>query len=214
MNDETTRRPSTGTISFDISKREKDVVGPGPRMEAIPNDGIDAESWDLVHRIRASAGADRATTMPEYMRMMLKHPAIFRCQMEMGTAIFQGQIPHRERELAVLRIAWLSRAPYEWGEHVDIAKRYSLTSDDVERVTRGSSASGWTDHETMILRGVEELIADQALSDGTYRALARTWSEAQMIEYLMMVGQYVATAFIQNSLRVPLADDNPGLKHR
>ena len=132
----------------------------------------------------------------------------------MGTAIFQGQIPSRERELAVLRIAWLSRAPYEWGEHVDIGKRYGLEDQEVERVTQGSAAPGWDEHERAILRGVEELLADQALSDSTYATLAKTWSEPQLIEYLMMVGQYVATAFIQNSLRVRLAEDNPGLSHR
>jgi hypothetical protein len=29
-----------------------------------------------------------------------------------------------------------------------------------------------------------------------------------------MVGQYVATAYIQNSLRIRLIPGNPGLKHR
>ena len=103
--------PQTGSIEFDIAAREAQVVGEGPRIEAIPNDEIDAESWELVHTIRASTGASRATVMPEYMRTAAKHPAIFRCQMEMGTAIFQGRIPPRERELAVLRCGWLCRAP-------------------------------------------------------------------------------------------------------
>ena len=206
--------PQSGSITFDIGAREAHVVGAAPRIDAIPNDEVDEASWDLVNRIRASAGAGKAVVMPEYMRLMLKHPAIFRCQMEMGTAIFQGQIPPRERELAVLRIAWLSRAPYEWGEHVDIGKRYGLEDQEVERVTEGSAAPGWNGHDQAILRGVEELMADQALSDSTYVTLAKTWSEPQLIEYLMMVGQYVATAFIQNSLRVRLAEDNPGLSHR
>ena len=206
--------PQTGSITFDIGAREAHVVGAAPRIDAVPNDEVDAASWDLVNRIRASVGAGRAVVMPEYMRLMLKHPAIFRSQMEMGTAIFQGQIPSRERELAVLRIAWLSRAPYEWGEHVDIGKRHGLEDEEVERVTQGSAAPGWNEHERAILRGVEELLADQALSDSTYATLAKTWSEPQLIEYLMMVGQYVATAFIQNSLRVRLAEDNPGLSYR
>ena len=206
--------PQTGSITFDIAAREAHVVGEGPRIAAVPNEEIDEESWELVNRVRAATGAGPIDVMPEYMRTAVKHPAIFRCQMEMGTAIFRGKIPPRERELAVLRCGWLCRAPFEWGEHVDIGKRYGLTDEEVERVTQGSSAPGWSEHEAAILRGVEELIADQALTDATWNVLAKSWDEQQLFEFPMMVGQYVATAFVQNSLRIRLADDNPGLSYR
>ena len=207
--------PQTGSISFDIEARQAHVVGEGPRITPLRDDAIDGEAIELVKRIRISAGAaPELDRVPEYMRVMLKHPAIFRCQMEMGTALFRGKIPPRERELAVLRIGWLCRAPYEWGEHVDIGKRHGLSAEEVERVTAGSSAAGWSEHERAILRGVEELLADQALSNSTWEVLAKSWNEAQMIEFTMMVGQYVATSFVQNSLRIRLAPDNPGLSHR
>jgi alkylhydroperoxidase family enzyme len=206
--------PQTGSISFDIAARQAHVVGDGPRILAIDNDDVDDESHAVVTRVRASAGAGPAAIMPDYMRTMIKHPEIFRCQMEMGAAIFQGRIPPRERELAVLRCGWLCRAPYEWGEHVDIGKRYGLSDEEVARVQQGSAAPGWSEHDAAILRGVEELIGDQALSDATWNTLAKSWGEAQLIEFPMMVGQYVATAFVQNSLRIRLAPDNPGLSYR
>jgi len=207
-------KPQTGSIAFDIAAREAHVVGDGPRIDAVPNEGIDAASWDLVNTIRSSTGAGPTDVMPDYMRTVIKHPAIFRCQMEMGTAIFLGKIPPRERELAVLRCGWLCRAPYEWGEHVNIGKRYGLSDEEVARVMDGSSAPGWSEHDAAILRGVEELIGDQALSDATWETLAKSWDEQQLIEFPMMVGQYVATAFLQNSLRIRLAPGNPGLSNR
>lgn len=206
--------PETGSIDFDIAIREAQVVGSGPRIESLTDDEIDGPSRELVNRVRAGAGAGPAVVVPDYMRLMLKHPALFAVHMEMGATIFRGLIPARERELAVLRCGWLCRAPYEWGEHVDIGKRYGLTAEEVERVTRGSSAEGWSDHDRAVLRGVEELIGDQAMTDETWDVLARTWNEAQLIEFPMMVGQYVATAFVQNSIRVRLASDNPGLSYR
>lgn len=196
---------------FDIAAREAHVVGTGPRIEPVTQDHIDEASRELVHAVRAGAGAPRMEDVPEYMRTMLKHPDIFRCQMEMGTALFNGRIPPRERELAVLRIGWLCRAPYEWGQHVEIAYRVGLDRQTVERTRTGSTAPGWTAHEAAILRGVEELLEDQALSDETWDVLARSWDEAQLIEFPMMVGQYVATAFVQNTLRIRLVEDNPGL---
>lgn len=208
------REPQTGAAGYDATVRHAKVLGDAPRIDAIPNDEIDPDLLDLVNSLRESAGAGRVSVMPEFMRLMARHPSIFRCQMEMGTALFQGHIPPRERELAVLRISWLSGTPYEWGEHVEIGKRYGLTGEEIERVTKGSSAPGWSVHDAAVLRGVEELFADFALSDATWVILASSWNEAQLIEYPMMVGQYLTTAFILNSLRVQLAPGNQGLAHR
>ena len=201
-------------LSADIAARMAVTVGDGPRIEPLGHHELSEEMRVLTGNVRASAGADAVEIEPEYMRTMARHPAIFRCHMEMGTAIFRGLLLARERELAVLRIGWLCGAPYEWGEHVDIAHRAGISGDEIERVTAGSSAPGWNVHDAAILRGVEELLADKVLSDSTWAALAATWDEPRLIEYVMMVGQYVATAFVQNSLRVRLMSDNPGLSHR
>lgn len=190
------------------------MLGDGPRLEAIANEDVGTAAWELVHALREKAGAARATEIPEFLRLMVKHGEIFRCQMEMGAVLFQGSIPARERELAVLRISWLAGAPYEWGEHVEIGKRCGLSAEEIERVTHGSKGAGWSAHDAAVLRGVEELMADQAVSDATWQELAQTWDEMQLIEYPMMVGQYLTTAFIFNSLRVRLAEGNNGLDHR
>src|ERR1700751_1223906 len=103
-----------------IAAREAEITGQPQRIEALREDEMSDEGRELVPRIRASTGGNGGGPIPEYFLTMVKHPSIFRCQLEMGTAIFKGALPPRERELAVLRIGWLMRAPYEWGEHVDI----------------------------------------------------------------------------------------------
>jgi hypothetical protein len=45
--------------------------------------------------------------------LMMRHPGLFRCQMEMGKQPFKGEISPRERELAVLRVDWFRRAGLE-----------------------------------------------------------------------------------------------------
>lgn len=196
---------------YDIAAREAHVVGSGPRIAPLPSDALDEEAIAMVLAVRAGAGAGAMVEVPEYMRMMIRHPALFRCQMDLGAVLYNGLIPARERELAVLRVGWLCRAPYEWGQHVAIGKRVGLSDEEVARVRLGSRTPGWTTHEAAILRGVEELLDDKALSDATYATLAASWSEAQMIEFPQMVGQYVSIAFVQNSLRVPLEPGNGGL---
>lgn len=204
----------TGQGGYDVQSRHAQVIGEAPRIEAIPNDQISQDAWALVNTLRESAGAGPIEVMPAFMRLMAKHGDIFQRQMEMGNVLFNGRISPRERELAVLRISWLAGAPFEWGEHVEIGKRSGLSSEEIERITQGSSADGWNEHDAAVLRGVEELVSDFAVSDATWTTLAKTWNEEQLIEYPMMVGQYLTTAFLLNSLHVQPGEGNRGLAHR
>lgn len=197
-----------------IAAREAEITGRPQRIAPLAAEELTPEVLDLVTRIRATIGLGPSSDIAEYARTVLKHPEIFRRQMEMGAVIFSGALPPRERELAVLRVGWLMRAPFEWGEHVDIAKRYGVTPQEIERVIEGAGAPGWSEHDAAILRAVEELLSEQAISDETWSVLAKTWNEQQLIEFPMMVGQYVATAFVQNALRIRLSPTNPGLTHR
>ncbi|MET0365326.1 MAG: carboxymuconolactone decarboxylase family protein [Sphingobium sp.] len=200
-------------MAFDRAVREAEITGKPQRIEPLCEEEFSAEARALVTDIRATLGAT-TTAIPEVFGVMLRHPRLFKCQMDAGIVFFQGEIPPRERELAVLRVAWWCKAPYEWGEHVDIAKRYGVTDEEVERITAGSDAPGWSDHDRAIIRGVEELLGDQMLSDATWDELAKAWTETQLVEFPALVGAYFATALQQNSLRVRLASDNPGLRHR
>ncbi|MEW9854998.1 carboxymuconolactone decarboxylase family protein [Novosphingobium sp. M1R2S20] len=201
-------------VDWDIAERERHVIGDAPRIEPVAPDALDPASVDLINEIRAAAGAGPATIVPEYMRTMIRHPRVFRCQMELGTVLFQGAIPARERELAILRVGWLCGAPYEWGQHVAIAKRVGVSAEEIERARQGSKAAGWSEHERAIVAGVEELLDNKALSDATWNTLAQTWDEEQLIEFPMMVGQYVATAYVQNTLRVRMEGGNEGLARK
>lgn len=197
-----------------VAAREAEITGRPQRIEPLAEEDLSDELIALMRSVGASIGETGERQNTEYFRTMLKNPELLRLQLEMGKTLFTGRLPPRARELAVLRIAWLLQAPYEWGEHVHIARRYGVTGEEVERVVEGSAAAGWDEADAAVLRGVEELLSRQAISDETWAALARIWDEAQLIEFPMVVGQYVSTALVQNALRMRLTKENPGLTHR
>ena len=197
-----------------IAAHEAEVIGKPQRIEPLVESELNAESLQVILEIRQSIGASLDAPIPEYCLTLAKHPAILRCQMQMGTAVFRGVLPVRDRELAVLRIGWLLRAPYEWGEHIDISKRNGVAPEEIEKVTIGSSAPGWSAHDKAIIKAVEEMLSQQSISDETWGMLATSWNEQQLIEFTMMAGQYVAIALAQNALRIRLEPKNLGLTHR
>jgi 4-carboxymuconolactone decarboxylase len=216
MEPHTQQTQQTGAAGFDVEAREAEVLGKPQRIGPLKPEEFDADSKALVIAIRESFGVTEHSVIPEIFATMLKHPGLYRTQMELSIQLVGkgAALPPRERELAVLRVGWLCRAPYEWCQHVDIAKRYGIRTEEVERVTQGSTAPGWTEHESAILRGVEELLGSQMISDGTWDVLARTWTERQLMEFPVLVGTYVTIAYSQNALRIRLGEQKGGLKHR
>jgi 4-carboxymuconolactone decarboxylase len=211
----TPRVPPPDAADFDIDAREAQVLHQPQRIEPLKPEDFDDDARALVVSVRESLGLSDHSVMPEAFATMLKHPGLYRCQMEMGVQLLgKGTLSPRERELAVLRVGWLCRAPYEWCQHVEIAKRYGVTGEEIERATQGSAAPGWSEHEAAILRGVEELLSDQSMSEETWGVLARSWSERQLLEFPTLVGYYVSIAYSQNALRMRLMPGRKGLRER
>lgn len=227
----------TGELNFDVAEREAQVTGKDQRIAPLAFDEISDEARQLLLDLGKSMGDDiRAAREAEIvdedqrtggMRLpgpshitpaiatMMRHPGLYRRQMELSAQLFgSGAISPRERELVVLRVAWLCRAPNEWGEHVEVAKLCSVSTEEIERVTLGSSAAGWSDHERAILRAVEELLGDQSMSDETWSTLAQSWNDQQLIELPVLIGVYHLMALQQNSLKIRLPEHNRGLRQR
>ena len=201
-----------GTFEFDIDARERQVIGDGPKLPPLRLDEIGDDAMQQIHDIQSAFNLPHDTPIPEVSLITLRHPGMFRCQMAMGIELAgRGTIPGRERELAVLRLAWLAGAAFEWSEHVDIGKKFGVTQEEIDRIKHGSSAPGWSEHEAAVLAAVEDCLADQCISDATWDTLAKTYDERQLLELPMLIGSYLMTAFQQNSLRVP---PKAGFRHR
>lgn len=133
-----------------------------------------------------------------------------------GVLLYGGELPHRERELLILRTAWNCGAAYEWGQHVRIGLAAGLTRDEIAAVATDDPGDdqGWSAADAALLRAADELHLDARIGDATWAALARTWDEAQLIELCMVVGQYHLVAFTLNSLGVQREEGVEGLPGR
>lgn len=207
---------------LDVDELTDDLLQIVTRMIQV-NLAIGSRDQEMLNELMAVPEADTAAagmsamlaSLPEIVRTMLRHPELFARQTDIGIQLLgQGALSGRDRELAILRIGWLCQAPYEWGEHVHVAKKVGITSDEIERITAGSSAPGWCEHEQAILRAAEELYENAMISDATWATLAKRLDDRQLIELPIVIGQYQTVAYYQNSLRLRLHDGNLGLKAR
>jgi alkylhydroperoxidase family enzyme len=205
----------SGFEEFDIDAREAQVLGDGQRIAPMTPDEFTPEARELGDAVRTLFGVKDLSGVPDVFATMFKHPGMYRCQMQMGLELNkQGSLAPRDREMVILRVAWLVRSPFEWGEHVDVGKECGLSAEEIERIPHGSSAPGWDEHDRAVLRAVEELIGDYAIADETWAILTKALSEKQLIELPGLVGAYAQTAMLYNTLRFGLLPGNRGFRHR
>ena len=128
-----------------------------------------------------------------------------------GHFVRNATIPARHRELLILRTAWLSRGDYIWGRHDVIGKEAGLTAEEIGRVTAGPDAAGWDGFERALLRAADELHASRFISDPTWDALAARYTDEELREVVLIVGNYTQLAMFQNALGAQLPPGFEGL---
>jgi alkylhydroperoxidase family enzyme len=149
------------------------------------------------------------------LEILIRHAELYKAHLQVAEKFMSDcEMNIRDRELAVLRIGWLSQAPFEWGAHVKIAKRNGVTSEEIESVIEGSTAAGWNERDRAIVRAMEELHLDSMITDRTWTELQQFYNDKKLIELIFLAGQYKTVAFYQNSLRLPLPEGNQGLLAR
>lgn len=177
-----------------------------PRVEPLRDDQLDPET-----RERFGSGP-----ILNIFRTLAHHPKLMKRWLVFGNHILaKSSLAPRERELVILRVGWLCRCGYEWGQHVLIARNSGLSDEEIERIAAGSDAEGWSDLERLLLRAADELHADAFISDATWSGLSAHLSTEQIIDLVFTVGQYNLVSMALNSLGVqPESDDVPRLPER
>jgi 4-carboxymuconolactone decarboxylase len=204
-----------GMSEIEIDAREAAVIGSGQRVAPLGPEALSDSNKHLSGMIRSVFGVHDNSQIPDIFATMARTPGLYRCQLELGKElVLNGKLPPRERELAILRCGWLCRAPFEWGEHVQFGKQCGVTDAEIEQIIRGSSDPAWSAHDRAVVSAVEQLIGDQSIDDATWEALAQSWNDEQLMELPVLVGHYVLTALVHNTLRIGLLEGNRGLRHR
>jgi alkylhydroperoxidase family enzyme len=162
-------------------------------------------------RERFGGGPNPQAAMLNIFRTLAHHPDLMRRWTVFGNHVLsKSTLPARERELVILRIGWLCRSEYEWGQHVLIGRREGLRDDEIERIPKGPDAPGWSDLDRALLRATDELRADAMITDQTWKQLSEHLGTQQLMDLVFTVGQYNLVSMALNTLGVQLDPGVPG----
>ncbi|BBZ14008.1 carboxymuconolactone decarboxylase family protein [Mycobacterium branderi] len=166
----------------------------------------------------AMAAADEAG-VPNYMaelnifRVLLNHPGLARGLNDLlATMLWHGALDSRLRELAIMRIGWLTACEYEWTQHWRVAQGLGVSPDDLLGVREWQSYKGFGAAERAVLAATDDVVRDGAVSAESWAACERELGadRAVLIELVTAIGAWRMVASILRSLQVPLEDGVAG----
>jgi alkylhydroperoxidase family enzyme len=163
----------------------------------------------------AKAAADEAA-VPDYMaelaifQVLLNHPRVAGSLNDLlAIMLWHGKLDARLRELAIMRIAWLTASEYEWAQHWRVAQGLGVSAQDLLGVREWRSHSGFGPTEHAVLAATDDVVRDGAVSEQSWVACRQAFGtdQAMLVELVTAISAWRMVASILQSLKVPLEDD-------
>ncbi|MGY6271099.1 carboxymuconolactone decarboxylase family protein [Achromobacter denitrificans] len=155
--------------------------------------------------LEARIAAARGRISPLY-QALLNSPAVVEGWEAMLTAIRQKtSLPPRLRELIILRVATLNRAPYEFEAHVPYALAAGMPPALVEQLREGpepAGLSGLAPGEAEVLALTDAMTRDIEVPDSVFAPLRARYDDTQLVELAATVGAYNMVSRFLVALRV------------
>jgi alkylhydroperoxidase family enzyme len=149
----------------------------------------------LARVVAGIAGRVTGRGPPNIFTTLGRHPRLFRAWLRYSAQLMPfGELPRRDTELVILRVAWRCRSAYEWQQHVPIALRVGLTPDEVAGVADDSPPGGFTERQRALLAVGDDVLAGRALSDATWSAVQASLRDREAIELCVLIGHYQGLA--------------------
>lgn len=143
-------------------------------------------------------------------RTIARNPRVL-SRLMAGGLLDRGSISLRLRELVILRTTALNGAEYEWGVHVAAyGAKAQLTQAELRSTVRGNGDDDcWSRSESLAIRLCDALHHHGDVDDALWSELASVFAEDQLIELIMLTGNYTSISFFLRATRVELEKSAP-----
>lgn len=146
-------------------------------------------------------------------RMMANTPASFQPFIDLAMSILlQSEFDPHKREVAVLRVAHVTRSVYEWTQHVTVGKRFGVTDDQIARIAVDGPVTGLDEEGNLLCRVADEISRDVRLSDQALAQIVERYGVRQASELILCCSYFNMLSRFLESTRVEL-ENEPALRN-
>jgi len=171
------------------------------------------EQWQilaaLAEALQDFQGGAQEDTDYTAIELLLNYPLLARAYLGYSqTLLINENISVRDRELIILRVAYLTNSEYEWAQHVRVCRYEEIPDEVIHRVKVGSQHPEWGEKEKFLLAAVDELVDSAFITEANWSGLSGYFNTEQLMGIMFTVGNYLQMAMMFNSMGAQL---NPKL---
>jgi alkylhydroperoxidase family enzyme len=156
----------------------------------------------LVEKHARYGSADNA------IRTLIRVPELFDGVMPYTIYLAEdSSLTPRQRELLILRAAWLAGNQALWSRHALRARKAGWSDADLRRIAEGGAAKGWEPLEAALLQMADQLFRNQSVTDATWAALSKSLDTFHLMDAVETVNHFVFLSLIYNSYGVQPESD-------
>ncbi|MFV8817549.1 carboxymuconolactone decarboxylase family protein [Haliea sp. E17] len=131
------------------------------------------------------------------------HPALANAFSPLNVHLLtDNSLPVKQRQIAIMRTAWVCKCTYMWSSHLRTSQRCGLSTDMFGPIKIGAEDPYFSEFERTVIRATDELVHRKRIGDDNWQALAAQWNRQQLLDFMFTVGCYVMVAGVMNSAGV------------
>jgi alkylhydroperoxidase family enzyme len=163
---------------------------------------------DAMPPLVEAAGLPPAAATRTVYRVLGHNPTVMNVvTAQIQTLLRRNSVPHRLRELVIMRIGWVSGSVYEWTSHWRICIELGIAPEDVLAVRDWRASQRLTAADRAVLQATDEALAGETIGDDTWAELTRHIADpGQQVELVAAIANWISASIILRNLRVPLEE--------
>ncbi|KAJ3188099.1 hypothetical protein HK101_009207 [Irineochytrium annulatum] len=166
-----------------------------PRIPYVPAD-IPGPIPDLIRSRRGPTG------LLELDRTLLHNPSIAEgWNALMGAIRSHTSLPATVREMAILRVAVLNKAQYEWDQHVGVAREAGMTQPQLDAIRSGDLGMFDAAHAVTI-RYTDAMTRDVEVGDGLFEEVKALFGDKGAFELTETIAAYNMVSRLLVALKI------------
>lgn len=177
-----------------------------PRLEPLADDADDPVLAPIFDLFR-----DAGRPVPLLYRTLGHAPKMLAAWTAMAWPLrLEATTDRGLRELMIMRVAVLTRAPYEWAAHWPEALRHGVSPQQLESLALWREAPCFSETERAVLRCVDEIIADGGATADGFAALREHFDAGECVELVLTAAFYACVSRTLTSLGLEPEDNRAG----
>ena len=151
--------------------------------------------WDRIAQSRGRVAGPFAA--------LLHSPELARRIAETGHYVrFEGPLTQAERELAIITVARVFDAQYEWAAHAVLARKAGVRDEVIAAIRERRAPAGLTPAEAQVFAYANGLLREHRVSDEAFAALQKRFGLQGLVDLTATIGYYAMIACALNAFGI------------